>query len=255
MILALWLLAAFALPLFPMGWLFNRVLASLPVGWPQALAVLLIPQLGVAALRATHEGWDLPSQWAFYGALWVLLSALFYAFRALSARELGIWTRLLASSGLALTWLDWGSGATWPATEVFVLSWSLPAALLLLLAGALTRRLGGAYLGLQGGLVAVLPRLTASLTMCALALLATPLFPGFFALLRAFDRLPLAFVPLLMPLPLLWGWAAGRFFQDLLFGAYRGEPVTDLGRGPALLIGIALAAFLFVSLLGSGVGL
>lgn len=255
MVVVLCLLAGILLPLFPLSWLFNRLLAALPVGWPQALAIVVLPQLGLVALHFSEVSAQGLGPWGLYGSLWAIVSALFYAFRALSARELGVWTRLLASSGLALGWLDWWGGAPLSAVRIFVLAWSVPAALLFLLAAALTRRLGGAYLGLQGGLVAALPRLTASLTVSALALLATPVFPGFFALLRGFWHLPLAWVPLLMFLPLLWGWAAGRFFQDLLFGDYRGEAVADLGRGSTLLVGLTLVAIVFLSLFGSGVGL
>lgn len=252
---SLCLLATMLLPLFPLSWVFNRLVTSLPVGWGQAVAVLVLPQLGLEILRFSPAPEALPPSWRLYGSLWAVASALLYAFRALTAREVGIWTRLLASSGLALAWLDWWSGAPLASVQIFVLSWSLPAALLLLLTAALTRRLGGAFLGLQGGLVAVLPRLSASLTLCALALLGTPLFPTFFVLVRGFGRLPLAWVPLLMPLPLLWGWATGRFFQDLLYGDFRGEPVADLGRGPVVLMGLVLFASLFLSFFGAGVWL
>lgn len=252
---ALFLLATMLLPLFPLSWVFNRLVTSLPGGWAQAVAVVVLPQLGLEILRFSPTPESLPPSWRLYGSVWAVVSALLYAFRALTAREVGIWTRLLVSSGLALVWLDWWSGTSVASVQLFALSWSLPAALLLLLAAALTRRLGGAYLGLQGGLVAVLPRLSASLTLSALALLGTPLFPTFFALLGGFGRLPLAWVPLLMPLPLLWGWATGRFFQDLLYGDFRGEPMADLGRGPAFLIGLALLTSLFLSLFGGGVWL
>lgn len=248
-------LATMLLPLFPLSWLFNRLLTRLPLGWAQAVGIILLPQIGIELLHISVVPQALPVSWRLYGSLWAVVSALLYAFRALSVRDVGIWTRLLASSGLALVWLDWWSGAQLLAVQAFALTWSVPAALLLLLAAALTRRLGGAYLGLQGGLVVAVPRLTASLTMSALGLLATPLFPAFFALWRGFGQLPLAWVPLLLPLPLLWGWASGRFFQDLLYEDYRGEAIPDLRRGTALWVGLALFASFFLSLFGRGVGL
>ncbi len=252
MVWSLGLLATMLLPLFPLSWVFNRLLTRLPGGWPQAVAVLVLPQAGLALLRFSALAHSLPPAWHFYGSLWAVFSSLLYAFRALTAREVGIWTRLLVSSGLALVWLAWWSGVPLITLQVFALAWSLPAALLLLLAAALTRRTGGAYLGLQGGLVEALPRLSAGLTLCALALLGTPLFPAFFALWRSLRQLPLAWVPLLLPLPLLWGWATGRFFQDLLYGDFRGEPMTDLGRGAFVLIGLVLFASLFLNLVGGG---
>lgn len=252
MVWSFWLLATILLPLFPLSWAFNRLLTSLPGGWSQALAVVVLPQAGLLLLRFSGIGHSLPPIWRFYGDLWAVCSSLLYAFRALTAREVGIWTRLLVSSGLALAWLAWWSGAHLVTLQIFALAWSLPAALLFLLAAALTRRTGGAYLGLQGGLVAALPRLSAALTLSVLALLGTPLFPTFFALWRGFGQLPLAWVPLLLPLPLLWGWATGRFFQDLLYGDFRGEPVNDLGRGAFMLSGLVLFASVFLNLVGGG---
>lgn len=252
MVWSLGLLAAILLPLFPLSWAFNRLLTSLPGGWSQALAVIVLPQAGLELLRFSHIAHHLPPSWRLYGGLWAVFSSLLYAFRAITAREIGIWTRLLVSSGLALAWLAWLSGAPLATVQVFALAFCVPAALLFLLAAALTRRMGGAYLGLQGGLVVALPRLSASLVMTALALLGTPLFPAFFALWRSFGDLPLAWVPLLMPLPLLWGWATGRFFQDLLYGDFRGEPMTDLGRMTSALIGLMLFASLFLNLFGGG---
>ena len=254
MVWVLGLLATVLLPLFPMSWAFNRLLTGLPGGWPQAVAVVVLPQAGLWLLRFSPIAQSLPPSWRLYGGLWAVFSALLYAFRAITAREVGIWTRLLASSGLALAWLAWLSGAPLVTIQIFALAFCVPAALLFLLAAALTRRMGGAYLGLQGGLVEALPRLSASLTMTALALLGTPLFPAFFALWRSFSQLPLAWVPLLMPLPLLWGWATGRFFQDLLYGDFRGEPMPDLRWGASVLIGLVLFASLFLNLFGGGLG-
>lgn len=252
----LFVLAAMCLlPLFPFSLVFNRFVALLPAGAAQGLAVLVLPQLGLQLLRFVPSARPLPWLGQHAGMLWAVFSALLYGFRALSAREMGIWTRLLMSSGLALVWLGWWRGVPVPVLAVITLGWTLPAAILLFLVGALIRRVGGAYLGLHGGLVAAMPRMAASITLTALALAATPVFPAFFATLGGFRLMPLSWVPFVLPLLFLWGWVTSRLFQDLLFGDYRGEVVADLGRGGAVLTGLLLLATVLLSFYGSGVGL
>lgn len=243
------------LPLFPFSWVFNRFVGLLPAGAAQGLAVVALPQLGLQLLRFAPPARALSWLGPHEGMAWAVVSALLYGFRTLSVRELGIWTRLLASSGLALVWVGWWRGLPVPLLALTALSWTVPAAVLFFLVGALSRRLGGAYLGLRGGLVAAMPRMAASITLTVLALTATPLFATFFATLGDLRLLPLSWLPGALPLLFLWGWVAGRLFQDVLFGNYRGEAVTDLGRGAAALTGLALLATVALGFYGSGVGL
>ncbi len=250
-----WILAAaLFLPLFPLSLAFNRLVASLPPGLAQALAVLALPQCGLGLLRLAPPVSALPVAVRHWGMAWAVLSAFLYAFRTLSAREIGVWTRLLLSSGLALAWLGWWNGTPLPVLEVLVFGWTWPAAIMLWLVGALVRRLGGAYAGLQGGIVRVMPRMAASLTLAVLALAATPVFPAFFATWRTFSPLLINWVPFLLPLLFFWGWASARLFQDLLFGRYRGETVPDLSRGSALLMNLLLLASLILNFYPNGVG-
>ncbi len=255
MSLSLCLLAASVLPLFPLGWVFNRLVASLPAGIAQGLAALILPQLGIALLGLVPPSSTWPVSWRYGAMAWATGSALLYALRALSARDLGIWTRLMLSSGLGVVWLGWCAGAPAAVLRAVAVGWSLPGAVALFLAGVLVRRVGGAYIGLQGGLATVMPRMTASLVLAALALTATPVFPAFFALWRGLGSIPLAFVPFWLPLIFLWGWAAGRLFQDLLFGDYRGERVADIGRPSAALIGLVLLAAVVLGFHRGGVTL
>ncbi|WP_312262681.1 hypothetical protein [Candidatus Igneacidithiobacillus taiwanensis] len=222
-------LAAVLLPVFPFSWIFNRLVESAPGPWARALAILVLPQLGVLLLYKTGPHASLPAPFWRVWLMLVLFTAIFYAFRAVSARELRIWARLTASSGLTLAWLLMASHAEMVAVQLFALAWSLPAALLMIWAGMLSQRMGGAYLGLRGGLATELPRLSGLITLSALALVATPVFPSFFALLQVFAVLSLAWLWPLLLLLLIWGWSIGKFLQDLLFGIYRGEPLTDIG--------------------------
>ncbi|AWP23626.1 hypothetical protein C4901_10045 [Acidiferrobacter sp. SPIII_3] len=250
--LAFWVLAGLFAPLFPLSWLFNRLVASLPAGIAQGLAVLVLPQVGIELLRLAPQGPLCPAGLRHWVMALATASALLYAVRALSARELGIWTRFVLSSGLATVWLAWAVGAPTQVLRLMALGWGLPAAVALYLTGILVRRVGGAYMGLHGGLVAVMPRMTASLVFAVLALTVTPVFPAFFMLWRGLGSIPVAWMPFWLPLIFLWGWAAGRLFQDLLFGDYRGEPVVDIGGMSVALIGIVFLASLVVSLVGGG---
>ncbi len=245
-------LAAALLPLFPASWLFNRAVARLPIGAAQGVAALVLPQLGLALLRLAPAAAAWPHAARDGGMVVATLSALLYAVRALSARDLGIWTRLVLSSGLATIWLAWLAGTPFGALRVMALGWGLPAAVALVLAGVLVRRMGGAYIGLQGGLVAVMPRLTASLVLAILALTATPVFSPFFALWKGLGAIPVAWLPFWLPLLFLWGWAAGRLFQDLLFGDYRGEKVADISGAGVAVIALVFVASVALSFVANG---
>jgi len=246
------LFAAFFLPLFPLSWVFNRLLDSLPAAAARALAVLVLPQLGLLLLHYGPAPWVLSAAQRKALVALALFSALFYAFRALSTRDLFVWTRLNLSAGLATLWIAWALGTATPVLQILALTWTVPAALLTLLSAALAARLGGAYLGLVGNLVEPLPRLSASIVLAVLALLATPVFPSFFVLFGTAMQLPLSWMlPLLLLLP-LWGWSCGRLFQDLLFGRYRGEPVEDLSVASSFLVFLVLVGLVVLGLYGSG---
>ncbi|WP_291511689.1 hypothetical protein [Acidithiobacillus sp.] len=252
MLAAITVFAAFLVPLFPLSWVFNRLLDSLPMTTARALAVLALPQLGLLLLQYGVAPWALTDPQRRALVALAIFTALFYAFRALSARDLFIWTRLNLSAGLAVIWIAWAMGTAIPVLQILALTWSVPAALLTLLSGALAARLGGSYLGLMGNLVEPLPRLTASIVLTVLALLATPVFPSFFVLFGTAMQLPLSWIlPLLLLLP-LWGWSCGRLFQDLLFGAYRGEAVEDLSLLSSLMVFLVLSGLLVLGLYGSG---
>lgn len=221
-------LVGMLLPVFPASVVFNAVIRWTPTGWGKAAAMILLPEVGVALLPSISSA-RVPLVHSRGWIVLVAFSALLYAFRAISVREISIWARLMATSGLGLVWIFEATHRGRDVMAVAVLAWSVPAALLLVLAGLLTERSGGAYLGLQGGLARVVPRISSLATLSALALVATPLFPSFFALLHVIGVLRLFWLwPLLLVL-LVWGWSLGGFLQQLLFGSYSGERFPDLG--------------------------
>ena len=238
-----WIMAGTLLPWFPLSWIFNKLLASAPGFWAQTLAILVFPQLGLLLLIYSGAWQALPVGLDSNLRGVALFTAVFYAFRAASTREVQVWARLMTTSGLALTWLLHGQNLDPLTLQSFALAWSIPGALMLVWAGLLEQRMGGAYLGLRGGLATVLPRLSALITLTALAASATPIFPNFFILLHVVKALPLVWIPGGLLVLLLWGWAVGRFLQDLLFGIYRGELLEDLTVGGTWLGGLVLGLF------------
>lgn len=219
-----YLLTGLFLPLFPLSMPFNLLYARVRNPLIRALLLVLWPQIGLLILSAAGlgtPGWIIP---------WALLTALLYALRALSLRELGLWTSFVGTSAWALLWILLSARTGMEPLRLYGLSISIPLLLMALLSGGLERRFGAAYLGLYGGLAHAIPRYTGVLVVVVLAIIATPLFPSFFTMLAIlFESVPAA--PLVAvgvaSVWLLWSWAGARLLQSLIAGPAR-ESVTDL---------------------------
>lgn len=224
------LLAGLFLPLFPLSMIFNGVLRKIRNPLARFALVLLWPQLGIAII--TYAGVAIPAAWA----PWAILTAALYAVRLLTVNDLALWAGFAATSALALVWVAAAPNDVW-ALHMVALAFSLPAGLLLWLARPLERQFGAAYAGLTGGLAQPMPRWSSALTLSTLAAIATPPFPGFFALLKALGRVDFAGVAAVLAIWLVWGWAATRLWQGFIFGSPM-RTGTDIGRLPvAALVG------------------
>lgn len=248
MTLKLTLIALF-LPLFPLSMVQNLILARLRAPIVRAALLLLWPQLGVVLL------YTLQPQIPAFIVTWALLSAGFYALRLLTVRDLGLWAAFLASSALALSWGLAVRGVDVTTLRLFVFWFSLPAALLVLLTGPLVRRLGAAYAGLFTGIVERQPRLAVVLTAVVLSTIATPPFPGFFALLDLLRGLGNAAAVGVLGVWLLWGWAATRILQGFVAGSGREIVAPDLAKSSMLTYTAVLAVLVAVGLQFTGGGL
>lgn len=244
--MTLMLAAALFLPLFPFSIALNGVLTRLRHPVARFVVLLLWPQIGVLLLRLA----DQPVPAIFIA--WALASSALYALRLLTVRDLGLWAGFLASSALALTWGFAERNAGGVTMHLFALWFSLPAALLALLAGPLAKRFGAAYAGLQGGLAASVPRLSGLLVLTVLAAIATPPSPGFFAMLDLLRHLNWSAMPVVLAVWLLWGWAATQLMQGFVFGETRATPVADIGRASALAYSGALGTFIVTGLYLTG---
>lgn len=247
--MTLLLAAALFLPLFPLSVVLNGMLARLQAPFARSALLLVWPQLGVTLLQVAPQ----PVPQAFVP--WALLTAGFYALRLLTVRDMGQWAGFLATSALALTWAQATAGADAAALHLFAFWFSLPAALVALLAHPLVRRFGAAYAGLQGGLMVRLPRLSGVLALTVLAAAATPPFPGFFALLRLLHGLDWGGALGVLAIWLMWGWGAARLMQGFIFGRDHGVSPADVGLAPTLGFTGVLGVLAIVGLYLSGGGL
>ena len=248
------ILAAFFLPLFPASLLFNRLAAGITRPALRLALFIVWPQIGVGLLL-----WGDVAPVGTIIVTWAALSAIFYAFRLLTVREVGRWSAMLASSAWPLVWLFVAQDpkATPPgAIDLVAFTLALTAApvLMLLVRDALAQRLEAAYTGLHGGLARDLPRLSGVIVVAVLAAMALPVFPGFFALLELLSlaTLPVALAVLLTWL--LWSWAGARLLQGTVFGPRSGPVAPDLGGGTSWVFAALLVLVVIAGLIWTGGG-
>lgn len=246
--MTLLLIASLFLPLFPLSVVLNGALTKLNHPAARGALLLVWPQLGIGLLQIA------PHAVPPYFVPWALLTSGLYALRLLTVRDMGRWAGFLATSSLALTWAQ-AAGGDIVELHLFAFWFSLPPALMALLVHPLTRRFGAAYAGLQYGLIGHLPRLSAVLAVTTLAAVATPPFPGFFALLRVLHTLDWAGAVTVLAIWLIWGWAATKLLQGFIFGTDRTAPGTDIGRASTLAFTGVASLFVAAGLYMTGGGL
>jgi len=209
-------LAAFFLPLFPFSMVLNIVFDHARHPVMRSIILFAWPQTGLLLLSAsgtTVPGWV---------TAWAVLTSLMYALRTLALRELGLWTSFIGTSSWALMWALHATGANLQQLQLTAFGISVPLVLMALLVAGLEKRFSAAYLGLYGGLAVSLPRFTGILAVVVLAIIATPMFPGFFAILSMIIKILPATPWLALGIGvvwLLWSWAGARLLQGLITGS------------------------------------
>ena len=244
-----YLLAAIFLPLFPLSILFNVLFARTGSNWLRILLITVWPVTGVYIIVLLGEN---PPQWI---VVWAALTALLYAFRSLVMRELNRWTAYMATSSWALLWLVFlpqsESSAQWLIATALV----TPLIFMVWLTGRFEKRFGGVYTGLINGLAINTPRMATLLVFVVLAVIATPLFPGFFALLGMVNKLlpviPLVAIGVLM-VWFLWTWSGIRILQGLMVGPASEDCFTDIGFSALVSVMLILIAYVVAGLTLSG---
>lgn len=240
------LFAALFLPLFPLSMVFNQLHGRLRKAWLRALLLLVWPQCGLYLI--TVSGVPV-ADWI---GIWALFTAAFYAYRAIALRELGLWAGFLATSCWALLWLSPSEGM---ALHLQALGFSLPLALLGLISGHIDRRFGAAHVHARLALATTAPRLATALVFAVLAVIATPLFPGFFTMLASVSA-HAANVPAiaagLIAIWFLWTWSGIRLLEGLLVGDDRKPRSRDLSMSSAWIYGLGLAGLAAAGVVTAG---
>lgn len=243
-----YLLAGLFLPLFPLSMVFNLLYSKIRSTVLRGILLLAWPQVGLGIIYT----FDLTTGWVF---TWAIFTSLLYAFRAVALREVGIWTGFMATSSWSLIWILSGNNLDSWLLSLLTFGISTPLVLLALLTTGLERRFGAAYLGLYGGLAQSIPRFTGVLVVVVLAIVATPVFPTFFAMLAMIFKTALTtpFIAIGVGLVwLMWSWAGARLIQGLIVGP-RHPGVVDLGHAPLWLYIAALSGLLLTSVYSAGV--
>jgi len=230
------LLIALFLPVFPLSIAFNMVFARLTHPLLRVALLLGWPAVGVLLYQSLQP--QLP-QWLVPMALF---TAVFYAFRLLAMREVGIWTGFVATSIWACLWLPllYGDGDV----VLYVLWFGLPLAVVALLVGGLETRFGAAYSELYGGLAQTIPRYSGVFVTAVLAVVATPIFPAFLGMLNIVVASQPLVAAVLVGVWALWSWAGMRLIQGMIVGEPSDDVIEDMP--PAITWGFAALMLLLV---------
>jgi NADH:ubiquinone oxidoreductase subunit 4 (subunit M) len=216
------LLMAIFLPVFPLSILFNALFMKIRQPLLRLALLLGWPAVGVAL----YQAWQPPlPEWMVALALG---TAVLYAFRLLAMREVGIWTGYMATSVWACLWLPLVYGDN--DVLLYVFWFGVPLGLLALLVASLEKRFGAAYTDLYAGLAQTIPRFSGVFAVTVLAVVATPLFPGFFGMLHILVASQPAVALTLAGVWFLWSWAGMRLIQGMIVGERSNEAVSDISQ-------------------------
>jgi NADH:ubiquinone oxidoreductase subunit 4 (subunit M) len=135
-----------------------------------------------------------------------------------------------------------------------VSAFSLPLVLLVQMTAEVESRYESAYAGIVSGIAEAQPRLGGVLVIVVLAVIGSPLFPAFFALLdslmHAVRVLPVA-APGVVVVWMLWSWSGMQLLQQLLVGPAMVVHGSDMSRlmtaGYALSLSALLVAGIYLS--------
>ncbi len=214
------LLVAIFLPIFPFSIVFNAIFAKVRHPWLRVFLLLGWPLVGILLFQVFAPQ---VAQWL---VPMVVFTAVFYAFRLLAMREVGIWTGFLATSVWACFWLPLLDGDQ--DILLYVVWFGVPLATLVLLVGGLEKRFGAAYTNLYGGLAQTIPRFSGVFVVTILAAVATPVFPAFLSMLNIVVASKPAVAIALVGLWALWSWAGMRLIHGMIVGEPSEDRVRDM---------------------------
>lgn len=246
----IWILAALFLPLFPLSMVFNGVYQRISMPLLRFMLIIAWPLPGVWILQNTNT--QLP-EWLIY---WALATSLLYAFRAVAVKEMAMWSGFLGTSAWALCWIIFIAGHDANELVFHVLSFALPLAVMSLLVSEIVHRYESAYVGIVSGVAVAQPRLSGLIIMAMMAAIASPLFPGFFSMLKIITSQVMAY-PLIaagmLLIWLIWSWSGIRLLQELLVGPALPVKYRDISRARSITYGVLILLLVLSGLYLSGV--
>ena len=244
-----WVVAGLFLPLFPLGVIFNAVFQRARHPGLRAALLLAWPLMGLYLLQVMPFTGSTGVTW------WALCSAALYGFRAVVVREVSMWAGFLATSSWSLIWVALASGVKQDELLMHALAFSLPLVLLVFLSAELERRYESAFAGIVSGVAQAQPRLAGLLVITMLAVIGSPLFPAFFAMLnsmtQAVTALPVAAFGIAL-VWLLWSWSGMKLLQELLVGPATATAHADVARGGLAIFALSLLTLVVGGLYLSG---
>jgi hypothetical protein len=241
--------AALFLPLFPLTILFNILFEGVRHFAARIIVLLAWPQIGVWLIQQAEgpvPGWM---------AGLALATSLLYGFRAVVLRELIHWISFLAVSSWTLFWVAAGAFEGENTLALLAFGSSIPLVILVILGRHLEKQFGASYAGLYNGLGNTMPRFSGLLVFAILAVVATPVFPGFVTMTAAFlvtSSIGFWGTLNLCLICLTWAWAAARLIQGFVVGTSEHEETEDLSLATtwihaAVLTGLAVFGILMMS--------
>jgi NADH-quinone oxidoreductase subunit L len=248
--LAMWVVAALLLPLFPLHGLYVAALTRLPGVIPMLLAILL-PLSGFYAINGALS--EMPVEIRGAVSLLALFGALYGALKALAQFRV---ERLIAYAGVALFSTLWwylaGAGNDAPQGAIYAGAVALITGGLFFAWSAVQARYGDLDLDRIGGLARPMPRFALLLSLLVTAAMGLPPFGLFSGLMQMLMNRSVPISWDLAVIALTW-LAASCFFlnlmQRLLFGPHRTDiQHTDLRSGEAAPLAIVLVILLVIGI-------
>lgn len=237
--------AILLLPLFPFSMVAVLAFDRLRDGRLRSLLLLVWTLPGAALLSASDTA---PPAWL---VAWAMLTALFYAWRAVVLQDARLWIVFLAVSSGALLW----AGAGGAAMIAKALGLSLPIAFASALIEIIERRQGAAHVALDLRLAGRAPKLAGLFFIGLLAVAAMPVSPSFFVLLALVSNQAATSVMTTLAILacwLLWSWAAARLVAGLIIGRAQ-APSNDISGQLATACGAGVAGLGLVGVLLGGI--
>lgn len=240
--------ALFLLPIFPFTLVSLKFIDRKPFS---KMAPLLFAAYAVGTLLLLFSEMGRGSGWL---ELWASLSALFYAFRLLSVRNLHRFMLYYYALLSAWAWL-WHAAARGMELFLFI-HWPIWGALLLLCV-ALYRRYPVIHRQSINALGSHMPAFSVLFILVLLIPSFTPIFLGIELFVKSPDALSVMIVLIELLAMLLMAWSLIRLFEWLIYGESakrRRYSQLTLAEAlpPAFLLGLSLAVVAFYLVAGGG---